>query len=404
MNIALITPYFPDDHTIDSGIANHYQLLAQSLAEKNHKIVVLHVRGRYESEPDSFAIHTPAENITVLTFKVRVPRIICRLFKRKWGIIDLALKLRCMFVTARALNKIIKQYQVDIIETTSYFSLCYFILNKRIKVPVIVRVSTTFSQMMNGHYPFKSRGMNLIAAMEISFIKKSKHLVTHAQSHAQEIERLYGIDAGRFQIIPHGVALPNFDKSHEDGPTLKALYTGRLEYRKGTDVLLAAIPLVLEKKPDILFELIGNDTNNEYQTKFEQGNGYAILQKVLFRGRIDNNALADAYNNCDIFVAPSRYESFGMIFIEAMSYGKPVIGCNVGGVPDIIINNYNGLFADTDNAQSLADKILLLATDKALRIKMGGNARTTVEDKFTGEALAVNSLNYYRTKLIKGFN
>ncbi|WP_462267064.1 glycosyltransferase family 4 protein [Mucilaginibacter sp.] len=400
MNITLITPYFPDEHTIDSGIASHYQLLAQSLAARGNNIVVMHVRGQYENEHDAFSKHSPAPNITVLTFKVRVPALVHRLFKRRWAVIDLALKLRCMLVTAGTLNKILKQYNIDVVETSSYFSLCYFALRKRVKAPVTVRVSTTLSQMMTAHYPFKSRGMNLIAALEIALIKKSRHLITHARSHAQELERLYAIDSAHFTIIPHGVNLPGLqEESYNNGAAIKILYTGRLEYRKGTDVLMAAIPLVLQECPDVLFELIGNDPGNEYQTGFEQGNQNALLKKVFFKGKIANDALAEAYQNCDIFVAPSRYESFGIIFIEAMSYGKPVIGCPVGGVPDIITENYNGLFADTGNAQSLADKILLLATNKHLRKEMGLNARKTVEDKFTAEQLAANSLNYYQTLL-----
>ncbi|AYL97254.1 glycosyltransferase family 4 protein [Mucilaginibacter celer] len=397
MNIALITPYFPDEHTIDSGIANHYRLLAESLAVRGNRIVVIHVRGRYDDEQEAFGEYELSPNITVLTFKVKAPALVLRLFKNKWAIIDAALKLKCMRVTSRSLNKIIKQYNIDVIETSSYFSLCYFTLHKKIKAPLAVRVSTTFSQMMKEHYPFKSRGMDLIAAMEIAFIKKSKHLITHAYSHAEEIGRLYGINANRFDIIPHGVNLPETDAYKKDHSTIKVLYTGRLEYRKGTDVLLAAIPLVLKENPGILFELIGHDPNNQYQTWFEQDNEERILRQVIFRGRIASSDLADAYRNCDIFVAPSRYESFGIIFIEAMSYGKPVIGCEVGGVPDIIADNYNGLFADTADAQSLADRILTLAADEALREQMGANARKTVENKFTGQKLASNSLKYYQT-------
>ncbi|MGY4537052.1 glycosyltransferase involved in cell wall biosynthesis [Mucilaginibacter sp. UYNi724] len=402
MNIGLITPYFPDEHTMDSGIANHYQLLAQSLAAGGNKVIVMHVRGRYENEHESFSSHAPAENVTVLTFKVKVPAAVYRLFKSKWAVIDLALKLQCMLVTAKALNKIVKQYHIDVIEASSYFSLCYFTLFKKTKAPIAIRVSTTFSQMMKEHYPFKSRGMDLIAAMEIAFIRKSLYLLTHAKSHGLELERLYGIDAARFTIIPHGVKLPMLDReSDNNDATVKILYTGRFEYRKGSDVLLAAIPLVLKQNQNILFELIGNDPGNDYQTKFEHDNDDRVINKVFFRGRTGNRVLADAYNNCDIFVAPSRYESFGIIFIEAMSYGKAVIGCRVGGVPDIITDNYNGLLADAGDAQSLANKIILLVNDKVLRKNLGLSARKTVEDKFTGEQLAANSLKHYQTLLVK---
>jgi glycosyltransferase involved in cell wall biosynthesis len=403
MTIALVTPYFPDEHTIDSGIANHYLLLAQSLAAKGNKVIVLHVRPRYENEPDTFGKHDLAENITVLTHKVKVPALINKLFKSKWAIIDFALKIKSMGVTSQVLNKTIQQYGIEVIETTSYFSLCYFSLYKKIKAPLAVRVSTTFSQIMNEHYPFKSRVMDVIAKMEIAFIKKSKYVITHAHNHALELERLYDIAPGRFEIIPHGINLPVITEHTTTGPVIKILYTGRLEYRKGTDVLLAAIPLVLQQNPDILFELIGNDPGNDYEKRFKANNPEKVLQKVIFRGKVHHEALSQAYRTCDIFVAPSRYESFGLIFIEALSYGKPVIGCNVGGVSEIITDNCNGLFAETGYAQSLADKIIQLVNNRDLRKQMGLNARKTVEDKFTGEHLADNSLAYYN-KIITDFN
>lgn len=403
MTIALVTPYFPDEQTIDSGIANHYLLLAQSLAAKGHKVIVLHIRPHYKNEHGTFSKHNLAENITVITHKVKVPAVINKLFKNQWAIIDFALKLKCMRVTSQVLNKIIMQYGVEVIETTSYFSLCYFARYKKIKAPVAVRVSTTFSQIMNEHYPFKSRVMDVIAKMEIAFIKKSKYLITHAHNHALELERLYHINPKKFAIIPHGVNLPVITEDTTIGQITRILYIGRLEYRKGTDVLLAAIPFVLQQNPNVLFELNGNDTGNDYQNRFRADHPEAILQKVIFRGKVDNEALSQAYRACDIFVAPSRYESFGLIFIEAMSYGKPVIGCNVGGVPEIITDNYNGLFAEAGDAQSLADKIIQLVNDIGLRRQMGPNARKTVEDKFTGDRLAANSLAYYN-KIITNFN
>ncbi|WPU98351.1 glycosyltransferase family 4 protein [Mucilaginibacter sp. cycad4] len=403
MTIGLITPYFPDEHTIDSGIANHYLLLAQSLGAKGNKVVVVHVRPLRNDEHGIFSKQILAEGITVLTYKVKAPVIIDKFFKHQWAIIDFVLKIRSMRVTSQVLNKIIQQYGIEVIETSSYFSLCYFSLYKKNKAPVAVRVSTTFSQIMNEHYPFKSRVMDMIAKMEIAFVKRSEYVITHAHSHALELERLYDIATERFEIIPHGINLPVMTEYPTTGLVIKVLYTGRLEYRKGTDVLLEAIPLVLQQKPDILFELIGNDTSNDYQNRFKTDNPEEVLQRVIFSGKVDHETLCRAYQACDIFVAPSRYESFGLIFIEAMSYGKPVISCNVGGVPEIITDNYNGFFAETGDVQSLADKILRLADNGDLRKQMGLNARKTIEEKFNSDQLADNSLTYYN-KIITDFN
>ncbi|RWY57332.1 glycosyltransferase family 4 protein [Mucilaginibacter gilvus] len=397
MTIGLVTPYFPDEQIKDSGIANHCLSLAEGMAELGNKVVVLHIRPQYKNEQDNYHEYKIGELITVITHKAKLPAAFTRVLKNKWAVIDFALKVSCMLLTTKVLNAAIRKHGITVIETSSYFSLCYFQLYKRNSVPIAVRVSTTFTQIMNDHYPFKSRGMDLIARMELIFIKKSRHLVTHAQNHALELEQLFGINHSRFQIIPHGVNLPTDIpvKTVKPGP-VQILFVGRLEYRKGIDVLLAAIPLVLKTNPDIQFNIIGADTGNEYQNRFIADTDTGILQKVTFSGKVDNDALQQAYYNADIFVAPSRYESFGLIFIEAMSYGKPVIGCDAGGMPEIITDNYNGLFALPGDAQSLAEKLILLIENTSLRDELGSNALKTVQEKFTVAQLAASSLNYYQ--------
>ena len=396
MKIALVTPYFPDIETIDSGIANHCLSLATGLAALGNHVMVFHIRPCYKNESDFEDEQILSPGITVITHRIKAPIALTKFFKHKWALIDFTIKLKCMVAAAKVLKTAIKKHEVQVIETSSYFSLCYF-LEQKSTAPIAVRVSTTFSQIMNDHYPFKSRGMNLIAKMELTFIKKSRHLVTHSRNHAQELERLYSIHQDNFEIIPHGIELPSASsieqKNHNKSITI--LYTGRFEYRKGTDILLEAIPLVLQRNPNVVFKLIGDDANNEYQQRFLAKNTFGSNQ-VIFQGKVDEYLLKQAYRDCDIFVAPSRYESFGLIFIEAMSYGKPVIGCNVGGVPEIIKDNFNGLFANTGDSVSLADKITILIENADLREKLALNALQTVKDRFTIDQLAKNSLVYYQ--------
>lgn len=397
MTIGLITPYFPDEYTNDSGIANHCLFLADNLAALGHSVVVIHVRPVYKNESDWYTENSPGKNILVITYKVQTPTLISRVFKTKWAVIDFAQKLKCMFVTAKILNKTIKKYKIDVIETSSYFSLCYYCDYIGITVPVAIRVSTTFLQMMKEYYPFKSRGLNIIAKMEISFIKRSRYLITHAVTHARELNLLYNINENLFQIIPHGIKLPDLTNGQaEDASKTRVLFVGRLEYRKGIDILLDAIPMVIADNPDVAFDIIGNNGETGYQGDFLKKNTEPVIQCTTFKGKVNRITLEKAYKNCDIFVAPSRYESFGLIFIEAMSFGKPVIGCDVGGVSQIIKDGKNGLFAETGNAVSLANKIGQLIKDPELRRELGSNARETVEFHFTGKQLAVNSLAYYR--------
>lgn len=240
--------------------------------------------------------------------------------------------------------------------------------------------------------------------MEIAMLKKSNYLVTHTYHHAAEMERLYGVNTNRFHIIPHGIPLPILSSPQTlNKDQVEVLFVGRFEYRKGIDLLLAAIPQVLEKYEKVVFKLIGTDNENSYEKAFRNLHPVDITTKVIFYGSTNQEDTNKAYAGCNIFVAPSRYESFGLIYIEAMGYGKSIIGLKAGGAMDIIKDKYNGLLAEPENVSSLAHQLSALIEDADLRKELGANARKTVEDQFSDEQLASNSLTYYQ-EVINKFN
>lgn len=396
MNIGIVTPFYPDAKTIDSGLANHFHTLANGLVAAGHQVVVVHLRPAYADEEDSRTTQQ-LHNLIVVTYSVKPLKR-----ARNWAVADFSVKLRCMLKLFNELNNIIQQYQLQVIETTSYYALCWLYLFKKQLIPVVIRVSTTYLQILDKHYPFRSRLLRTIGQLEIRMMRSALSLVTHAHGHAAEMQALYGISQKRFTIIPHGTILPQLTPSGVNaGTKTRILFVGRFEHRKGIDVLLAAIPLVIRTCPDARFELVGADTDNAWQKMFEQEHKHAFDGLVAFAGNLDQAATEAAFAGCDIFVAPSRYESFGLIFIEAMSYGKPVIGCHVGGVTGIIENEYNGLYAAVDNAADLSEKLIRLIGDHGLRRCMGENARKTVEDKFSSYRLAESSVAYYRQRILE---
>ena len=100
--------------------------------------------------------------------------------------------------------------------------------------------------------------------------------------------------------------------------------------------------------------------------------------------------LAEQYRSCDLFVAPSRYESFGLIYLEAMRAGKPVIGCTAGGSKEVVRHGKNGLLVPPGDAKALAGAIRRLATDDAGRAGMGLAGRADFLAHFTDAAMAHN--------------
>ena len=98
---------------------------------------------------------------------------------------------------------------------------------------------------------------------------------------------------------------------------------------------------------------------------------------------------------CDIFVAPSRYESFGLVFLEAMMFGKPVVGCRAGGMTEVVEENVTGLLAEPGDPASLEAALDVLLRDPAMREAMGRAARERYLAHFTREKLTDRTLQFY---------
>ncbi len=109
--------------------------------------------------------------------------------------------------------------------------------------------------------------------------------------------------------------------------------------------------------------------------------------------------MLERYAACDVFVAPSKYESFGLIFIEAMCFGKPVVAYEVGGAAEIIEDGVNGLLAPAGRPEKLRDCVARLVEDDVLRGKMGRNARKTYERSYTTQLMIDRLEAYYRAVL-----
>lgn len=168
----------------------------------------------------------------------------------------------------------------------------------------------------------------------------------------------------RLAVLPNGVEPATAQPDARDtGDRLRLLFVGRVEDgRKGFDLLEAAFARLPPGTAELtVVGRIGDSKRDALQHRF----GPAV--RVL--GLVDEDSLEQEYASCDLFVMPSRYEGFGMPYIEAMRYGKPVIGTAVGGIPEVVPEG-TGLLIPPDNTDALLDAITTL-TNPARRTAMG---------------------------------
>jgi glycosyltransferase involved in cell wall biosynthesis/GT2 family glycosyltransferase len=219
-------------------------------------------------------------------------------------------------------------------------------------------------------------------------------IIANSRAIVQNLSDYFGlgIEKRRLAVIPHGIKDSNNDKLSDERlnkDELDILFVGRFEERKGIDILLEVIPQLAEKNPKVNFTLIGKTDISSYWLDFKKKYEFSPwFKRVLSLGFVSTAELSEAYRKCDIFIAPSLYESFGLIYIEAMMWGKPCIGTTSGGIPEVVEHNDNGILTAPGSAEALCAALELLISDSNKRKRMGLRARKTYLQKFSSEIMA----------------
>ncbi len=185
---------------------------------------------------------------------------------------------------------------------------------------------------------------------------------------AREFNRQYF--EGPFDVIPNGIDTTRFREEHEPFPWARdgaprILFVGRYEeQRKGFKYLLRAMPLIRQQFPEARLVVVGNGRPEKYEEVISR---YGIWG-VDFVGMVPAEQLPRYYASCDLFCAPSIHgESFGIILLEAMASGKPVIASDIPGYASVMTDGREGLLAEPRDPTSIALAIVRLLSDDALK-------------------------------------
>ncbi|MBX2997419.1 MAG: glycosyltransferase [Caldilineaceae bacterium] len=281
-------------------------------------------------------------------------------------------------------------------------------------LPVVVRLQTSVRKVTDIQRD-QDEGKRLIGEMERALLERAAYLVPNSQAVIQMVRQLYVDTQDKpYQIIPHGIE-PVEEEWVSPFPLerppaqLSVLYVGRLERRKGIQALFQAIPAVLDKAPNTFFLIAGQD--NSQHDGFQRRTGYTypdffatryprLKDRVKFLGEVSDKEKNELYRTCDLFVAPSLYESFGLIYLEAMNYAKPVIGCRAGGIPEVVDDGVNGLLVEPDAAPPLAEAIVSLLNAPMRLHDMGLAGRQRLLERFTYLQMAKGFEAVYRQAIV----
>jgi glycosyltransferase involved in cell wall biosynthesis len=254
--------------------------------------------------------------------------------------------------------------------------------------------------------------LRILAALEAIAVKKAEKVFTPSRFAADRIMSLYGVPANKLEVVPNGIFADGDEASNPIAPSKTAVWSGasplalqplfrptqalcvaKLYKRKGVALLLEAWAEVVKAVPGGTFlKIVGNGL--EYERLKRMTAELGIDKTVTFLGDIDSRpGLAQVYRECDLFCLPSLHETFGLVYLEAMAAGKPIVALNSTAVPELVRNGVDGLLTEPD-VKSLSRAIIILLTNKVMRDKMGQAGRKRAFSEFFWNKTASPLVDY----------
>ncbi len=235
---------------------------------------------------------------------------------------------------------------------------------------------------------------------EKAVLKVADRIIAATPAELAQMQWLYQADVSKIVVIPPGVDLSHFypiplDEAKEFVGLRPCdnmlLYVGRIEPLKGIDTLLEAISLIekkgiFEKYPFCLIVIGGDPFEGPEQMSEEMGRLLDLREKfqlenvVTFLGKRSQDTLPYYYSAAQAVIVPSHYESFGIVALEAMACGTPVVASQVGGLAFLVQDGITGFTVPSDEPEALAEKLILLIGEPELRERMGKQAAVFAQD------------------------
>jgi len=362
MNIALLPSAF---HPSLGGVEELTRQLAHSLRTAGHNVILITNRW-----PHDLPAHETFEGLPLFRLPFYSPIGSIR------AALTYPLKSRR---THQVLTDILIRHDIDLlhIQCISTNALYATRAAKTLNLPLVVSLQGELTMDATQLYQ-RSR---LAQRMYKQTLAAADLLTACSGNTLAEAESYFGRPFGlRGSVIPNGIRLADFTNTvPQQHPRPYFLAIGRHVPQKGFDILLNAYAQALAKNSALPHDLLlagDGPSHTDLQTLAKSLN---LTTRVHFLGRTDRAKTAALFAGCDFFILPSRHEPQGIVNLEAMAAGKPVIATQVGGVPEIVKHNQNGLLVPPESPETLAAAIQLLATDQPLRTRLAQNAKQTAQ-------------------------
>lgn len=306
-------------------------------------------------------------------------------------------RLFTISIDTRAVKKKVREINPDIVHVQgTHYPYSYIAGQISSSYPTILTVHGLISR----EYKFY-RGLNFFGGF-LSFIlekyafKKIKNIIVCSLPMRAEVKKL---SKAKINLIPNGIELDEI-QSFKPSKLVKnpsIIYLGLLEDIKGIDVLIKATKIVKEEMPDIVVYVAG--TGSKEDSVKQLSKDLNLDETIKFLGYLDDIEKFSYLKSADICVVPSRYESFGIVILEAMASRTPVIASKVGNIP-FLLEGYKELLVNPDDPEDLARTIIKLINNNELMEYFSLNTIEEVK-KYDWNIIARKSIDLYKNILCK---
>lgn len=303
-------------------------------------------------------------------------------------------------------NKICKRTRFDLVHFTDAREALFF---QKKRYPLIGNVNDTYAAELKPlayyrqyYYDWFQRWIyyKFVQATEGSVYRKFDRIIANSYFTAEVVQKQYQIHSQQISMCYKSIDYHFWED--RSGPhslnNQNILFTGTNFQRKGLPVLIRAAPEILKEFPDVIFTVVGEDPSMD-KMKILAAN-YGVLHNFNFLGWQSQDNIRNLLTKSDILVLPSLTESLGIVILEAMAAGVPVIASNIGGIPEIVQNGVNGILIAPDDPANLSEAITNVLTDKNLSQLLIENGKSTAH-KFNLENMMLCTYKIYKDVLLE---
>jgi glycosyltransferase involved in cell wall biosynthesis/LmbE family N-acetylglucosaminyl deacetylase/SAM-dependent methyltransferase len=366
MNICFASLSYPRRGETSSGVGTQIEILAQALLKAGHSVTVIDDAG---SGPTS-----ENEDRGVRVHRMRSGKL--HWYASKLPLVGnaLALPLREIefsIAVWRGVRSAQRAGSFDLVEGTETGMLClaWFLKN----IPLVIRLhGEQFTFLRHTPGARISLGLRLTRALQRIALRRAKLLISPSKAHAREIEEELGSSHPPIVVVPNALAAGGYEYDSAIKRTSNTvLYAGRIEERKGIQVLLEAAAQAKQQLPGTRFVIAGGFHSSFSAARFASVvDNLGLQDSVELLGSIDTKDLARWYQRATICVLPSYYETFGLAALEPMLFGTPVVATSASALPEVV-SEETGLLVPAGDAGALANAIVDLLQDDAKRQRLG---------------------------------